>query len=103
LLLRFAISAVTDVLVHPRRLDTVLSSAADGTVNAQDTSLASASAAYMSASDNADAMENASVGEGCYSVCAEAAAVSCLDCDNGADRCTLLVGTAAGGITRVTI
>lgn len=85
--------AVTNVLVHPRRLDTVLSAAEDGSVVALDTALA--------ASNNTNSDD--STAEGFYAVSKEAASVASMDCDNGADLYTLLVGSAAGGITRIAI
>ncbi len=94
--------AVSEVLVHPRRLDTIISSAADGSVRVLDTNTATT----FSSSSNMDESFVDAAGqeqEGCYTICAESSAVTSMDCDNSTDVCTLLVGSVAGGVTRVII
>lgn len=91
---------VSDVLVHPRRLDTVLSSAADGTVRYFDSTTARTHS-YGGADGGAGSGEE--VDDAFPVLCADASAVTSMDCDNSTETCTLAASTSAGGIIRIAI
>ena len=87
--------------MHPRRLDTVLCGAADGTVRCFDHTLTPAC--------DSDAMDEEHAGgedeqDAVFPVvCADSGPISSMDCDNSSDTCVLLAGSAMGGVTRVVI
>jgi hypothetical protein len=89
------IFTVSDVLVHPRRLDTVLSSAADGTVRYFDSTTARTHDGGAGGGEEVD--------EAFPVLCADASAVTSMDCDNSTETCTLAASTSAGGIIRIAI
>lgn len=88
--------------MHPRRLDTALSSAADGTVCVCDTSTAPTASigadGYLD-----DGMDGGGDRTGYGTICAEASGVVSMDCDTYTEDCTLLVGAVAGSIARIAI
>ncbi len=102
--------AVTDVQVHPRRLDTVLSSSADGTVRSFDSnnsSISSSSSRFNSINSRAGAMTvfgNDSPSEDMYhAICSDPGAITSMDCDNSSDTCVLLAVSSTGSAIRVAI
>lgn len=93
------VCAVTDVLVHPRRLDTILSSAADGTVRSFDSSTAGTGTGYY---QDGDYMSDG--GHSDYNLLyADPVPITSMDCDNSSDTCMLLASSLAGGLARVII
>lgn len=93
----FPYVAVSDVQVHPRRLDTVLCASTDGTVRSFDSVQASSSAlaVYGAAADAADDVYRV--------ICSEPGAIASMDCDNSSDTCVLLAVSATGSAVRVAI
>lgn len=89
--------------MHPRRLDTILSSAADGTVRSFDSS-AAGTASYHRGEDNMSEHSDGGGSGGDYPLLyAEPAPVTSLDCDNSSDTCMLLATSLAGGVARIVI
>ena len=88
------------MLVHPRRLDTVLSSSADGTVRSFDSAYSSSRAPYS----NALSVYGAEPSDELYRViCSEPGAIVSMDSDNSSDTCMLLAVAATGSATRIAI
>lgn len=95
-----SLSAVTDVLVHPRRLDTILSSSADGTVRSFDSAYNASRAPYS----NALSVYGAQQSDELYRVlCSEPGAIVSMDSDNSSDACMLLAVASTGSATRIAI
>lgn len=101
---------MTDVQIHPRRLDTVLSSSTDGTVRSFDSNSSgnsSSSSRFNSSGFNGGALTvfgNESLGEDTYHViCSDPGAIVSMDCDNSSDTCVLLAVSSTGSAIRVAI
>ncbi|KAJ1442316.1 WD40-repeat-containing domain protein [Ochromonadaceae sp. CCMP2298] len=97
-------STVTGLLVHPRRLDSLVSCATDGAV-----------CCFSTTAAEGDAMEEEGEGQGQgrYPVLyrepsanrprAPVASVCSVDCDNSSDQCMLLASSSAGAYMRLAI
>eukprot|EP01032_Pedospumella_encystans_P018376 gene18376-20922_t len=101
-------AAVTDVQVHPRRLDTVLSSSTDGTVRSFDSNNSSNSNSnHFNGFNSRGALTvfgNDAPSEGMYQViCSDPGAINSMDCDNSSDTCVLLAVSSTGSAIRVAI
>lgn len=99
--------AVTEVLVHPRRLDTVISSAADGTVRSFDSSSTAGTGYHQGREQDGDNMSEQSGGGGVngdyHMLYADPAPLTSMDCDSSSDTCMLLATSLAGGVARIVI
>ena len=99
---------MTDVQVHPRRLDTVLSSSTDGTVRSFDSNNSSNSNSNRFNGFNSrgalTVFGNDAPSEDMYQViCSDPGAINSMDCDNSSDTCVLLAVSSTGSAIRVAI
>jgi hypothetical protein len=83
--------------VHPRRLDTVLSGAADGTVRYFDSTTVRTHL-YGAADGTAEEVD-----EVFPVLCADASGITSMDCNNSSETCTVAASSTVGGITRMAI
>ena len=107
-LVLYTFIVVTDVQVHPRRLDTVLSSSTDGTVRSFDSNNSNNSSSNPFHGFNSrgalTVFGNDTPSEDMYQViCSDPGAINSMDCDNSSDTCVLLAVSSTGSAIRVAI